>query len=181
LLESLGYLQDDEVTDTGRMLARVYSELDLLVVECVRSDVWSSLSAAELVACVTALVYESRSPDRDTEPPRLPGGQARDALAEMVRLWARLRDAEADHGLAFLREPDLGFAWPAYRWAQGRRLDVVLTEADLSAGDFVRWIRQVIDLLGQLRDVTADSPLHTTVSDALHAIDRGIIAYSSVG
>src|SRR3954470_7654641 len=181
LLESLGYLKADEVTDTGRMLARVYSELDLLVVECLRSDVWAALTPPELVACVSALVYESRTPDRDTEPPRLPGGQARDALAEMVRLWARLRDAEADHGLAFLREPDLGFAWAAYRWAQGRRLDAVLTDAELSAGDFVRWIKQVIDLLGQLRDVTADSPLHATVAGAMRAIDRGIVAYTSVG
>jgi ATP-dependent RNA helicase HelY len=99
----------------------------------------------------------------------------------MVRIWARLRDAEADHGLAFLREPDLGFAWPAYRWAQGKRLDIVLTEAELSAGDFVRWIKQVVDLLGQLRDVTADNPLQATVADAVKAIDRGIVAYSSVG
>src|SRR3954466_9119964 len=181
LLDSLGYLKADEVTDTGRMLARVYSELDLLAVECLRSDVWAALTPPELVACVSALVYESRTPDRDTEPPRLPGGQARDALAEMVRLWARLRDAEADHGLAFLREPDLGFAWAAYRWSQGRRLDAVLTEAELSAGDFVRWIKQVIDLLGQLRDVTADSPLHATVAAAMRSIDRGIVAYTSVG
>ena len=181
LLQSLGYLNGDEVTDSGRMLARVYSELDLLAVECLRSDVWAELSAAELVACVSALVYESRTSDRDAEAPRMPGGEARPALAEMVRIWARLRDAEADHGLSFLREPDLGFAWPAYRWAQGKRLDTVLTEADLSAGDFVRWIKQVVDLLGQLRDVTADSPLHATVADAMTAIDRGIVAYSSVG
>jgi ATP-dependent RNA helicase HelY len=180
LLESLGYLDGEGVTESGRMLARVYSELDLLAVECVRSGVWSGLSAAELVACVSALVYESRSPDRDTEPPRMPNGQARPALAEMVRVWARLRDAEADHGLSFLREPDLGFAWPAYRWAQGKRLDVVLTEADLSAGDFVRWIKQVVDLLGQLRDVTLDGPMHAVVGDAMKAIDRGIVAYSPV-
>jgi ATP-dependent RNA helicase HelY len=184
LLESLGYLAGDEVTESGRMLARVYSELDLLAVECVRSDVWASLSAAELAACVSALVYESRSPDRD-EPPRIPGGEAREALAEMVRIWSRLRDAEADHGLAFLREPDLGFAWPIYRWAQGRRLDTVLTEADLSAGDFVRWVKQAVDLLGQLRDITGDLPpgstLPDTVAAALTAIDRGIVAYTSVG
>jgi ATP-dependent RNA helicase HelY len=163
------------------MLARVYSELDLLAVECLRSNVWAELSAPELAACVSALVYESRTSDRDTEPPRMPGGAARPALAEMVRIWARLRDAEADHGLSFLREPDLGFAWPAYRWAQGRRLDTVLTDAGLPAGDFVRWIKQVVDLLGQLRDVTSDTPMQVTVADAMTAIDRGIVAYSAVG
>jgi ATP-dependent RNA helicase HelY len=180
LLQSLAYLDGDEVTESGRMLARVYSELDLLAVECVRSGVWSELSAPELAACASALVYESRSADRDTEAPRVPGGKAQQALADMVRTWARLREAESDYGLSFLREPDLGFAWPAYRWAQGRRLDSVLTESDLSAGDFVRWVKQVIDLLGQLRDVTAGSPLHGTVAEAMTALDRGIVAYTSV-
>ncbi|MFL6240483.1 MAG: DEAD/DEAH box helicase [Actinomycetes bacterium] len=181
LLESLGYLDGDAVTDSGRMLARVYSELDLLAVECLRSEVWAGLNGPEIAACVSALVYESRTPDRDSEQPRVPGGQARTALAEMVRMWARLRDAENDHGLAFLREPELGFAWPVYRWAQGRRLDSVLTEAELSAGDFVRWVKQVVDLLGQLREVSIDTPLHAVVAEALTAIDRGIVAYSSVG
>jgi ATP-dependent RNA helicase HelY len=181
LLTDLGYLEDDEVTASGRMLARVYSELDLLAVECVRAGVWEGLEPAELAACVSTLVYESRTPDRDAETPRLPGGKARDALGEMVRVWGRLSDAEAQHGLSFLREPDLGFAWAAYRWAQGRPLEAVLTEADLPAGDFVRWVKQVVDLLGQLADVAAGTSLEATVRTATKSLNRGIVAYSAVG
>jgi ATP-dependent RNA helicase HelY len=180
LLTDLGYLEDDAVTDSGRMLARVYSELDLLAVECVRAGIWEGLEPAELAACVSTLVYESRTPDRDVDPPRLPGGRTREALGEMVRVWGRLSEAESQHGLSFLREPDLGFAWAAYQWAQGRTLDAVLTEADLTAGDFVRWVKQVIDLLGQLADVVAGSPLDATVRASMKSLNRGIVAYSSV-
>ena len=44
----------------------------------------------------------------------------------MVRLWGDLDALEREHKLDFLREPDLGFAWAAYRWAEGDDLDDVL-------------------------------------------------------
>jgi ATP-dependent RNA helicase HelY len=55
----------------------------------------------------------------------------------------------------------------------------VLREADLAAGDFVRWTKQTIDLLDQL-SVVADAPVGATARKALDAIRRGIVAYSSV-
>jgi ATP-dependent RNA helicase HelY len=56
----------------------------------------------------------------------------------------------------------------------------VLREADLQAGDFVRWTKQVIDLLDQVSQV-ADGQVARTARQALEAIRRGIVAYSSVG
>ena len=43
----------------------------------------------------------------------------RDVLGAMVRLWGHLDDLEKEHNLDFLREPDLGFAHAAWRWARG--------------------------------------------------------------
>jgi ATP-dependent RNA helicase HelY len=179
LLESLGYVRADAVTPTGRMLAQVYNESDLLVVECLRSGLWDTLTPAELAACVSVLVYETRGPADNA--PRIPGGAVRDTLAEMVRLWSTLKSAEEDQHLDFLREPDPGFAWAAYRWASGARLDAVLTESDLTAGDFVRWAKMLLDLLSQVGDVAADdSPVRGTARSAVGALRRGVVAYSSV-
>ena len=77
----------------------------------------------------------------------------------MVTLWAELDALEREHHLDFLRQPDLGFAWAAYRWAEGDELDDVLTEVDLAAGDFVRWMKQLLDVAGQVADAAGDSPL----------------------
>jgi len=106
-----------------------------------------------------------------------------DVLTETVRAWGRLDRVEKDHGLAFLREPDLGFAWVAHRWASGARLDAVLREADMPAGDFVRWTKQLIDLLGQVGQAAgeADPDLRRTAEKAVDALRRGVVAYSSVG
>ncbi|KWX01269.1 RNA helicase [Carbonactinospora thermoautotrophica] len=185
-LTQLGYLDEADggeltVTPQGELLSRLYTELDLLAAECLRAGLWDRLTPAELAACVSVLVYESRQPD-DVGPLRLPGGKVRDTLEAMVRLWGRLDTMEKDHHLDFLREPDLGFAWPVYRWACGHRLEAVLTDSDLPAGDFVRWTKQVIDLLDQISDaVPDDAPVRKTAHAAVDALRRGVVAYSSVG
>ena len=66
-----------------------------------------------------------------------------------------------------------------HSWARGMPLERVLIQADMAAGDFVRWAKQTIDLLDQL-SLVADAPLATTARRALDAVRRGIVAYSSV-
>ncbi len=178
LLDELGYLDGDTVPEQGRRLARIYTELDLLTAECLRQGLWATLTPAELAAVVSALVFESRRAD-DAGPPKIPDGRVREALGEMTRLWADLDILEKNHHLAFLREPDFGFVWATHRWASGRALEAVLKDAELSAGDFVRWTKQLIDLLGQIADA-AGPELRGTADKAIDAVRRGVVAYSSI-
>jgi len=178
VLDQGGYLDGDQVTPEGATLARLYSELDLLVAECLRLDAWKGLTPAELCGTVSALVYEARRPD-DALAPTLPGGATSEALARTVRIWAKLDEMEKSHGLSFLREPDLGLAWASHQWASGRRLEAVLQESDLTAGDFVRWMRQLIDLLGQLAKA-GDSEISATAGRAIELCRRGIIAHTGL-
>jgi ATP-dependent RNA helicase HelY len=180
VLEDLGYLDGERVTDAGRRLGRLYSEADLLTAECIRAGIWADLDPAELASAVSALVYESRQAD-EGKVPRTPAGPVREALAQMAELSDDLKELERDHRVSFLREPDLGFVWAAYQWARGHQLDAVLTDADLTAGDFVRWVKQLLDLLGQIADAAPrDSGLRQTAGRAMDAMRRGVVAYSSV-
>jgi ATP-dependent RNA helicase HelY len=171
---------EDRVTEHGRRLTRLYSESDLLAAECIRHGVWRKLGPAELAAVVSTLVFEAR---RDTAgEPRLPGGAVPEAWQETARLWVELTEDERRHRLDRTREPDAGFAWPVYRWARGESLEKVLTAAEangqeLSAGDFVRWSRQVIDLLDQIRDVLGKGdPVGAAAAAAVKALRRGVVA-----
>ncbi|MFN2524548.1 MAG: DEAD/DEAH box helicase [Mycobacteriales bacterium] len=178
VLTELDYLAGDEVTETGKQLARVYSETDLLVVECLRAGIWDELAAAELASVVSALVYENRRPDASA--PRVPSGRVQNALQDMTRTWARLSDVESHHKLSFLRAPDAGFTWAACRWASGEQLEKVLDDdPDMTAGDFVRVCKQLIDLLSQIALVAGDSPVRRTARQAMDAVRRGVVAYSS--
>jgi ATP-dependent RNA helicase HelY len=179
LLAERGYLEGEQLTEHGRMLARLWSETDLLTAECLRHGVWDGLEPAELAAVVSALVYEARG---DTATPRVPAGPVSEALVATVRLWGDLEADERRHRLERIREPDLGFAWPVYRWARGESLSAVLmaaenNDAELSAGDFVRWCRQVIDVLDQVRSVAGEgSAVGATAAAAVRTLRRGVVA-----
>ncbi len=178
LLGQLGYIDGDTVTAQGRRLAGLYTELDLLAAECLRQGIWDDLAPAELAACVSALTFTSRRSD-DASVPRLPHGQVREVLASMLRVWGQLDGAEKDHQLSFLREPDLGFSWTAHAWARGRPLEQLLSP-DLTPGDFVRAVKQIVDLLDQIAVAAGSSPVAATARSAIGSLRRGVVAYSSL-
>ncbi len=179
VLTTLGYLENDKVTASGERLQRIYTDMDLVAAESLRQGLWDELSPSELAAALSALVFEARRAD-DAAAPRLPGGRVKQTLADMVSLWADLDGLERENHLDFLREPDLGFAWAAYRWAEGGSLDEVLNETDLAAGDFVRWMKQLLDVADQVADAAGDTDLRTTAKRTAGCLRRGVVAYSSV-
>jgi ATP-dependent RNA helicase HelY len=163
VLDELGYLDGDAVTPAGQRLTRLYSELDLVAAECLRRGLWEGLNPAELAACVSVLSFESRKQTEDAGPARLPKGPVRDVLNDMARTWAELDHLEHRNGLSFLREPDAGFVWAAYRWVRGAKLEDVLDAVPgLTPGDFVRSMKQLIDLLDQIAVASRGDGLQPT-------------------
>jgi ATP-dependent RNA helicase HelY len=184
VLADRGYLDDAGVTPAGRMLARIWTEADLLVAEAIRTGLWDELSPAELAAAVSVAVYESR---RDSEErAAVPYGAISTATDATLQLWRDLLITEHGAGLELTREPDLGFVWPIFRWARGEALSKVLASAhnvdgDMPAGDFVRWARQVIDLLGQIAEAAGGpSDLRDTARAAQKLLNRGVLAYAAM-
>jgi ATP-dependent RNA helicase HelY len=110
----------------------------------------------------------------------MPTPAVREAVGRLASTWAELHDLEARHGLDVTRRPDAGIVDATYRWAGGANLLEVLTHADITAGDFVRWMRQVIDLLGQIAQaVESGSALRDSARAAGDLVSRGVVSYSS--
>ena len=184
VLAERGYVSPEgEVTEAGRMLGRIWTEADLLVAECLRRGVWEELAPEELAAAVSVVLYESRR--EGDERASMPKGPTMAAIDACYKLWSEIESDEAAHGLSLTREPDAGFVWPMYRWARGEPLAKVLAsgqsyDSDMPAGDFVRWARQVLDLLSQLRDApTAPPGVRESARRAITAINRGVLAYQT--
>ena len=91
-------------------------------------------------------------------------------------MWREVGLLERDHKLDKGRDPDIGFAEAVFAWASGEPLADVLYSSDLTAGDFVRWTRQVIDLAGQLADAAGPGPLRETSREAIVRMRRGVVA-----
>jgi len=167
------------VAPAGRTLRRIYGDRDLLVAESLRLGLWNLLDVPSLAAMAATLVYEPRRDEGQLSERFLPRGEFRTALDATQTLWAELDDLEQENRLPGSQQPAPGLALAMHRWARGAPLDSVLEDADLAAGDFVRWTKQTIDLLDQL-SVVGDLPVGPTARQALDAVRRGIVAYTAV-
>ncbi|MFI2102397.1 DEAD/DEAH box helicase [Isoptericola sp. NPDC019693] len=169
------------VTDDGRWLGRLYAEDDLLLAECLRRGIWDDLDAPGLAAAVSTVVYSGRR-EEASEPfvPGGPHGRLAQVLDATTRAWSEVTDLEAQHQLEATGPLDLGLVAPVHRWASGKNLDAVLRGTDVAAGDFVRWCKQVLDVLDQLAKAAPRPALRATARKAQTAVLRGVVAYSSV-
>jgi ATP-dependent RNA helicase HelY len=87
---------------------------------------------------------------------------------------------ERSHGLPETRRPDPGFIAIAHAWISGGDLAEVLDDEDLTAGDFVRTMKVLLDLLGQIEMVCADPGTRTAAASAARLGLRGLVAASSM-
>lgn len=184
VLQVVDYLDgsgdDLSLTEAGRTMRRIYGDRDLLVAESLRQGLWRNLDAPSLAAMASCLVYEPRRDEQNTGERGLPRGAFRIAYDATTRLWAELDDIEHDYSLPRTEPLAPGLAAAMHSWARGGSLDRVLIDADMAAGDFVRWAKQTIDLLDQLSIVAEDGELARTARRALDGVRRGIVAYAAV-
>ena len=171
VLAKLGYLHEDAVTPTGKMLSKIYAESDLAIAETINSGLLEKLSDIELAAVLSVFIFESRKP----EAPKIPNSQVQEALKEVVSIWSKLHNLESEYDVKTQREPDFGFCWIAFRWGSGHGLNSVLRNSDLSVGDFVRAIKQLIDLLNQVSGAKLE--LREKCLSAVKKLDRGVVIY----
>ena len=168
-----------KLTEGGEMLARVFHESDLLVTEALRAGLLDGVDAPTLAGLVSTFVYEHRAPD-EPPPPWFPNRDVRDRYAEIERLSVDLAFLEQQHGLAVHRPPEPSFFAVAYAWVAGESFAEVVAEEDLTGGDFVRAVKQLTDLLGQIATVSPDAATRATARRAADACFRGVVADASV-
>ncbi|SDL24252.1 ATP-dependent RNA helicase HelY [Arthrobacter sp. ov407] len=185
VLTGYGYLETSDtgvlsISPDGQRLRRIYGEKDLLISQSLRMGAFNDLDAVEIAALASVLVYQAKREDRGLRP-KMPSVSLESAVDTVVREWSALEDVEEANKLPLTGEPELGLVWPIFKWAKGRHLQEVLSGTDLAAGDFVRWVKQVIDLLDQLADIpNLDPRIARLCEEAIKLIKRGVVAYSSV-
>ena len=173
VLTELGYIEGERTLPQGQILAKIYTESDLLLTEAIRENLFDHLSSSELLSVVSSVIFQGRS--SQNQAPRIPTTNVQSALGEVIRLWAKLEVIEKAHEVTTQREPDFGFCWISFRWANGHSLQSVLKDSELSVGDFVRSTKQLIDLLQQIS--VASEKLRPKCLEAMKKLDRGVVAY----
>ena len=177
--EGYGENREPVITDEGERLAMIHSESDLLVAQCLKRGIWNELDPAELAGVASLCVFENRKATRG-EP-----GAATDEMADAMnatwRIYGELVADEKRHNLPQTREPEPAFALAIHQWTAGAPLAYCMAAAnesgaELTPGDFVRWCRQVIDLLQQVAKTGYEDEIRRNARRAIDAIQRGVVA-----
>lgn len=177
LLEDWGHLSGWALTAKGERLVRLYHECDLVIAEAIDEGLLDGVDAPSLAGLLSAFVYESRP-----SGPRLeewfPSAAVAQTAMNLDSLALAVAADERRLGLPTTRRPDFGFFGLAHAWASGRDLERLLAD-DLPGGDFVRTIKQLLDLLRQVADT--DAPCATVAAEAAAAMQRGVVLASGTG
>ena len=196
ILDRLGYLErtdhdgvrDYTLTEQGQLLRRLYSERDLVLAQAITEGVLDDLSAPQIAALLSSLLYEARRGEGG-EPRRYPGGphglvaqRARELKYLDEQVLVLCEDAGMD---SYLQPLDFGIVDIIYDWACGDSLAQVLEHSELTGGDFVRNAKRLADVLQQIAVAEPymgeqHAMLAARAREAFDAVNRGIVAYSGV-
>lgn len=173
VLTHLGYIEGDKPLAQGKILAKIFAESDLLLTESIRREIFNGLTSTELLSVASAMIYQGRS--AENYAPKMPHENVANALVEVSRVWIELEKLENEYDVKTQREPDFGFCYASYRWANGHSLSSILKGTDMTVGDFVRSIKQLIDLLTQIGGAAEE--LRPLCRDGIKRLDRGVVSY----
>jgi ATP-dependent RNA helicase HelY len=166
------------LTAKGTVLARTFHESDLLVAECLNRGYLDDVDPATFVSLLSVFVYEHRSNDTPPEP-WFPSGEARKRWRKIEGTSRELRQLEHESRLTMHRSPDPTYIAIAYAWAVGEDFAEVVETEELSGGDFVRTMKQLIDLSRQVAMIAPDASTRKVAEQAAELILRGVVAASS--
>ncbi len=177
VLERLGHVAGWSVTERGDLLAGVYHESDLVVAEAIADGCFDGLDAPELAAVASSLVYEHRAPGPPPAP-RYPSDRVEDRCRDIDGIVRRINQHEESVGVPPSKGGEHNFARLAHEWCAGEPLSALLElgDVELTGGDFVRTVRQLIDLVRQIGQLAPDPSTRTTARRAVGALERGVVA-----
>ncbi len=178
LLAERGYVEGWSLTPAGERLRHLYHELDLLVAEAMGAGLLDGLDPPALAGLLSVFTYEPRGPV--PLAPSFPDPELRHRWQALEALRARLAQDEARSGLPTTRAVDPGFMALAHAWAGRQPLERVLGDEPVSGGDFVRNMKQLVDLLRQVGQVAPDPATARSARHAAGEVFRGVVAASSV-
>jgi len=147
-LEGMSYLKDGKLTEKGMFASRIYSD-EILTGEVFATDFYTKLNEYQMLLVIACICYESRERTEffKTFPSKF--------LKELERLIWSNDFLSKDKKFRAL-ESLTSIIHPCYH---GSSLFRILEHTNLSEGDLIRFFRQIVDRLGQIKSATQDTRL----------------------
>ncbi|SAM08621.1 hypothetical protein [Absidia glauca] len=184
VLQQLNYIDDQGTVQLkGRVACEINSADELLLTELVLDNVFADFEPAEVVALLSAFVFQERNASEPRLTPRLTKGK------EIILTYARkVAQIQADCGLQISVEDyvnglKFGLVEVVYEWARGLPFKHITDLTDVLEGSIVRCISRLDEtcreVMGAARMV-GDTSLYKKMEQAEEDIKRDIVFAASL-
>lgn len=184
VLIEYGYLKKDgenlTVTKKGEILSFLNCEHELLLSELILSGILNDLHENELAATLSALVSVSKTVPFKSVVHNQHQKQLKNALFTLNSIFEQIRKSEKRLNVQSSRasfEPNFSLIEPIYDHCCGASLETVSLSfnKDVLLGDFIRCLRNTIDICSQIFRNFEDERLQTNAYYTIEKLKTGII------
>lgn len=172
LLQEIGYLTDQGLTNKGEFAASIFG-FELLLTEMYTDGAMEKFDEAQLNVFLAGLIFEPRKGD---EPPRL--GKDHGELLKLTQHYHRMiYKWESNFRITPLtKPPHFHLARAVEAWTNGQSFEKICQLTPEDEGSLVRYLRMVIQLLREIAHAPyASESLKNKARHARELIDRDVV------
>ena len=168
-LEKMGYVKNNKLTEKGEFSSKIYSD-EILVGEIFATEFCKQLNEYQMLMTMACICYEARERTEfyKTYPSRFAG-----ELKKMI--WANdfLNKEKRFREIGNLSS----LVHPCY---YGSSLFKILENTNLLEGDVIRFFRQIIDRLGQVKSAMEDKRLRDMLDNCQQLVNNCVNDFGMV-
>lgn len=178
VLQYFGRLKPDgrhwHLTPLGEMTSHLRAQNDLLISLVLESMDVRDFSPVEIAAILSTMVFEPRRPmEHDLS---LVSRKARRFFKEVLYIADDLRYVQEEENIRLSITVEFDFAPLVFLWGTGAKWSTLFEHTEMTDGDMVRSMRQLIDLLRQVEVIpTLPQEFKQKVHEAIPLLDRELI------
>ncbi|KZT41620.1 ATP-dependent RNA helicase [Sistotremastrum suecicum HHB10207 ss-3] len=181
VLKELNFIDDNStVSLKGRVACEINSADELILTELILENILATFTSEEVVALLSAFVFQEKTEVEPVIPPRLEEGRDQIlAIADRVEvLQNRHKVAESTS-----KKLKFGLMEVVYEWAKGMPFEQITALTDVPEGTIVRVITRLDETCREVRDaarVIGDAELFKKMEEAQGLIKRDIVFVASL-
>ncbi|KAK2741567.1 hypothetical protein FQN57_005550 [Myotisia sp. PD_48] len=187
VLKDLGFVDEAcRVQLKGKVACEIHSADELVLTELILENVLAEYEPEEIVALLSAFVFQEKTENEPTLTPRLAAGKK-----AIIDISNRVNDLQIQHQVIlssedandFASKPRFNLVEVVYEWARGMTFNRITDLTDVMEGTIVRVITRLDETCREVKNaakLVGDPTLYNKMQQAQELIKRDVIFAASL-
>ncbi|KAL1967021.1 hypothetical protein VTN77DRAFT_3545 [Rasamsonia byssochlamydoides] len=187
VLKDLGFVDEEcRVQLKGKVACEIHSADELVLTELILENVLAEYEPEEIVALLSAFVFQEKTENEPTLTPRLEKGkEAIIRISDKVNEYQILHQVilSSEDANDFTSKPRFGLVEVVYEWAKGMSFNRITDLTDVMEGTIVRTITRLDETCREVKNaakLVGDPTLYQKMQQAQEMIKRDVIFAASL-